>query len=300
MEVTEQADLIGPDGEICDLAFAPDGKLLAAVGTDEAVWVWSLPSRELLLLIEPDAGKLQAVSFSPDGKRFAVGAEDGGLRCWNLDGTLLWELVAHSASLRTLAFTPSGNLITGGSDGTIRLWEPQTAEPELVLSTGGFPVTALSLASIGGRLAVATERSWSQAENRGWSEAQVWDLETGSRQRSLEHPFSIDTIAFSPDRTLLVTGGADKALRIWDADRGVLFHTLEDHEGALLSAAFTPDGRHLATAGWDEWLFIWEAATWSQALVLQDDEVWGPLAFSPNAQILAAANTRGVQLFHVK
>ncbi len=67
---------------------------------------------------------------------------------------------------------------------------------------------------------------------------------------------AVDTLAFSPDGSLLVTGSW-RQLKIWDMTNGNLLTTLEGHSSWILSAEFSPDSRILATASLDGTLWLW-------------------------------------------
>src|SRR5262249_32277404 len=65
--------------------------------------------------------------------------------------------------------------------------------------------------------------------------------------------------AFSPDSRLLVTGGHDGVVRVWDAVTGRPVVQLEAHNGDVGSIAFSSDGRWLVTGGWNLAL-VWDVA----------------------------------------
>jgi WD40 repeat protein len=52
---------------------------------------------------------------------------------------------------------------------------------------------------------------------------------------------------FSQDGTMLLTGGFDSTLRLWDARTGALLRELPKEEGYVSDAAFSPDGNRLAS-----------------------------------------------------
>ena len=74
--------------------------------------------------------------------------------------------------------------------------------------------------------------------------AQVAPLETYGRLPNLEN------VALSPDGSVLASGGADKAAKLWDVtgDKPTLLQKLEGHEGHVNAVAFSPDGKWIACA----------------------------------------------------
>ena len=59
---------------------------------------------------------------------------------------------------------------------------------------------------------------------------------------------AVQSAAFSPDGSRIVTASWDKTARIWDAATGKEIAVLRGHEGAVCSAAFSPDGSRIVTA----------------------------------------------------
>jgi WD40 repeat protein len=58
----------------------------------------------------------------------------------------------------------------------------------------------------------------------------VWDAQTGQPLLSLEgHTGWVYSVAFSPDGKRLVSGSADKMLKVWDAETGRALRALEGH-----------------------------------------------------------------------
>jgi WD40 repeat protein len=127
------------------VAFTPDGRLLVAAvhspGNDW-VWklqisdlkssrpwklrVWDLKSREPVQTIAAHGRRIQCLAISPDGKVTASGGDDEMLRLWETaTGKELACWHGPAESITNVTFAEGGtSLITGSSDGTVRLWAP--------------------------------------------------------------------------------------------------------------------------------------------------------------------------------
>jgi RNA polymerase sigma factor (sigma-70 family) len=165
------------NGEVRDLAFSPDGKLLAAGRHDYAVQVWDLAAglplavaaqwNEGLKVKHSLHGLHARVAFSPDGRMLAVGRPDGSVTLWELaTGRRRLRMPGHADAVMGLAFAPDGRTLAGaGDDGTVRLWDAATGR-ELDKKAG--------------------------------------------------HRGSVRSLALSPDGKLLATGGGDTTALLWD------------------------------------------------------------------------------------
>ena len=111
----------------------------------------------------------------------------------------------------------------------------------------------------------------------------------------------VNSVAFSPDGTRLVTGNRDQTVRLWDAQRGQpIGEPLRGHEGWVSSVAFSPDGKRLVSGSYDRTVRLWDTQSGQplgKPLRGHDDEV-NSVAFSPDgARIVSGSRDQTVRLW---
>ncbi|MBZ0172753.1 MAG: serine/threonine protein kinase, partial [Phycisphaerales bacterium] len=128
-------------------------------------------------------------------------------------------------------------------------------------------------------------------QHRGWE----WFWLDASRDVSLAeltgHTGWIQSAAFSPDGTRIVTASLDSTARVWDAGTGVSLTELTGHTGHVQSASFSPDGTRIVTASRDNTARVWDAAT-GQTLAELTGHTGSVLsaAFSPDGTRIVTAS----------
>ena len=66
------------------------------------------------------------------------------------------------------------------------------------------------------------------------------------------------TLLFSPDGRQVLTGGADRSVRLWDLDQGKEIERFGRHSDAITGLAFWQDGRHVLAGSRDAAVRVWQ------------------------------------------
>jgi RNA polymerase sigma factor (sigma-70 family) len=172
-----------------DMAFSPDGRLLATADADWKVRLLDTATGKLRHTLEGHGGVVLGVAFSPDGKTLVSGGFDHTARVWDVPSGKELRALGTKGNVWAVAFSPDGKLVaTGGSvradavrAGEVVLWNTSTWEKQSMLPDQKTGVAALAFApgneSI---LAVATEGG---AEGKPSGTVQLWRLADVLRQK---------------------------------------------------------------------------------------------------------------------
>ena len=224
-----------------------------------------------------------------DDSRIATGSRDNTLVVWTrVPGTTQWEAVAtlpgHEASVADLATLGGGSgLVSASFDGTGMVWNLKSYSPVSRLS--GHTDKVCAVASSGSIVVTgswdATARVWigvggpglaygSQAETATFShdDDNGWDLAaaTFSPGPVLEgHDGSVLCLALDTrvqDSAALYSGGADKTIRIWNAQDWSPVGVLRGHTDVVRALALVGgEGDRLASVANDTTLRIWSVGS---------------------------------------
>jgi hypothetical protein len=225
--------LRGPPGRVTDLAFSPDGRLIAsATAGDSSVTVWDTATGEDVLSLR-HTQSVEDVAFSPDGRRIASASGDMTVRLWDAaTGRAVRVLHGHTHFVNGVRFTPDGRqLVSVSLDGTIRTWDVATGREVRVLNAGAGPITEMALSPDGRRVATGHDHPAGIAK--------VWDLVTGRALLEVGTR-GVHTLAFSPDGRRLAICSVSNGVVVHDAATGQ--EVLEARRGGGRPSAPTATG----------------------------------------------------------
>jgi WD40 repeat protein len=134
--------LEGHTDQVRCVAFVPGGGLPSG-SRDGTVRLWDCRKGVAKGAVYPEVGTVAAVAFGAAGGQIAIAGER--LRVRQADGAFR-QLPGHQGPVACVAFAADGGrLLSGGSDGTVRLWRSADGEELACFGGDGGPVQAVAL-----------------------------------------------------------------------------------------------------------------------------------------------------------
>jgi WD40 repeat protein len=226
-----------------DIAFSPDGRLLAS---SEAIW--DVERKQVVHALT--RGRYGPVAFSPDGSILAVAYFGQPIKLFDVaSGQVMRTLDDHAGvHVHSIDFSPDGKILAFGGhlNGEVTLWDVENGHIVRTFahdSRSSFHGLAFSP---DGRLlaSAATERT-----------AKVWDVASGQVVHTMLGTGCYG-VTFSPDGNLVATAGCGRAVKLWDVASGRELRSLT-HADEVMSVAFSPDGSLLASGCYDGQVYLW-------------------------------------------
>jgi len=252
-----------PSGGVLSLAYSPSGSLLAAgnqlgseaEGYSGNIDIWYVPNWEPWRVINDYTRAITSIDFSQDGMLFMAAftnpdENDNSLAIWD---TRTWEITQtlKTGSVLEIALSPDGKLVASTPDRyAVNIWQTKTGVLRRTIHTSFTGAVSQIVFSPDGKTIAAGSYDGT---------ARIWDVETGALLHDINTGSVVDSLAYSPDGTILASGGGyqNSAVQLWDTASGALLRLLEGHPNAVVSLAFSPDSRLLASGSYDGTLRLW-------------------------------------------
>jgi WD40 repeat protein len=299
---------VSESGVVRDLAFSPDGELLACA-VEDTVLLLSVPEMKVVRTLKAGTsqvvpcGPLRCVAFTPDGAGVAAGSAreesvdvEESVFLWNVKtGRLMRTFSHHDKTARSLdgfgisslGITPDGRLlITGCANKTVGVWDVASGRKLRLLRGHARPVTQVAVSGDGRWIAAGDQKR----------DVRVWNSKTWKETRLLRAREDwVGALTFASD-ALLAGGDASGIFQIWDLESG---NTLEMHQvsGAISSIACSPIDPVSAVTTDAGLLSFWKQGSATPLLMSKVSDKVLHVAFAPDGRLLATGGSQSVKLF---
>ena len=233
-----------PDEQLA-VSFSPDGKFLAAGGTNQLVEVWRVGGHaaadlQLAATLKTHTGWITGLAFTPDSKVLASSSLDQHVKIWDTaDWTEKLELPQNpNGAINGVAYSPEGDLlafaVAGAEERALRTWFARNAFEELDPARRNVRVQTRALDT--GTclpLAVAFLATPPTGQSRLLAACSDRNVRIMARGGGLQATLAgatdwVYAVAASPDGKSIAAASADGAVRIWNPTGKLLFTLREE------------------------------------------------------------------------
>jgi WD40 repeat protein len=241
-------------GSVTDVAFSPKEQLLAASLCTSfssefeclqgEIRLWNVADGQVVRVWGKEhKAPITEIEFSPDGQMLVSIDVQSQARLWRVStGEEVWKLEDVRAPA---AFSPDGKVLAlNGSDG-VTLWSLEDRQVLAVIES--FAAYDMVFSADGQVLITSN-----------FDEIQFWGITTKKLLRRLTwHTDLVLALGLSSKGDRLVSGSADRTIKLWRMEDGSLIGSLFGYTGEVTSVAFSPDDKFVISNG-DDGIAVWD------------------------------------------
>ena len=95
------------------------------------------------------------------------------------------------------------------------------------------------------------------------------------------HTGEVNSVVFSSDGALLLSGSDDRTVKLWDVQTGGVIKTFSGHNDWVISVSISADCTTIASMSWDDTLRLWNTKTGKCYHTISCEYAVGNVSFSP-------------------
>lgn len=162
------------------------------------------------------------------------------------------RMIEHDDTVSSVALADGGRrIVSGCSDGTVRVWDREAGACAKVLEGHSGAVTSVAASASGDRVVSGSSDGT----------VRIWDAPTERVSHVLKHRTGVNAVALAPDAQWLVSSTADGEIHAWSAVRGQDLGIVGRHADRAGCVAIGPDGAWVVSGGYDDVVRMWNVQT---------------------------------------
>ena len=217
--------------------------------------------------------------------------------------SLVTTLLGHSAAINSIDLSPDNKwLISGSKDETLRLWNLENYSNTKTLSNFGYSVKRVKFNAKGDKFLAASFEVFSEFDflkfkkirakknahttfletctyspndefilTSSWRDKTlvVWKAASFKKQSETSEVTWVDNAIFNKASNLIISGGHDNRIKIWDVATGGLIKEFAGHDDWVYDICLSPDEKYIYSASLDKTIKVWDIASGKQIATLK-------------------------------
>ncbi|KAH6689616.1 U3 small nucleolar RNA-associated protein [Plectosphaerella plurivora] len=235
-----------------------------------------------LAKIEGDGEAISTLTLTPSGSHLIVCSRSLSMKIYALttseDGTIeatpVRSVKPHTTPVVVLAVDRTSTLLaTGGTDGTIKVWDIAGGYVTHTFRGPSVLVSALRFFDVAARASETTPAK-SKKGKKTEEEEKPAEAEAGTQFR-------------------LVSGSQNGEVKVWDLNRRKAIATLDSHVSDIQGIDYSPEQQALVTAGRDKTIVWWDVRSWKQRHISPCLELVEAVGFADEGRLTFSAGAKG-------
>lgn len=212
----EKSPLAEQEWQVSTAAFAHKSNLLACGDSEGTLYVWDGQQQHTRHTLKAHQDWVHSITFSPDEKLLASITRYGPeSRLWDVESGEAIETFPDRTY--PITFSLCSRMIAGGGRHGILLWDVKRAETLLTIPLSETDGWLDSLAFSPCSRYLASGSGWRRGIGIKKVAIRLWNVASGENIATFRgHPTDIQSLAFSPDGTILASGGYGGTIMLWD------------------------------------------------------------------------------------
>ncbi len=282
----------GHASTVLDLAFSPDGNILASSGADNKIVLWDMISSKQMNILSGHNAAVNSISIHPNKNIIASASDDATVKIWEYpSGKLLTTYHFFETKVKAVTFSPDGKQLACGSE-FVYLIDMETKKHIKLAQHAKSTFNALAYSNDGVFLAFGEKNAkknyvYNLSSKKIVKEFKIKSKKllfsadnssvyiAGNRGIVMKKPLfktkgktskfkqlagyswnSFNSIVIYKD--CLVAANTDNLIYIYNKKSGKKIEILKAHSDDVMALAVNKKGRYVASAGKDRTIIIWD------------------------------------------
>ncbi|NVO04095.1 MAG: caspase family protein [Bacteroidetes bacterium] len=241
----------GHSAWVNNLSLSDDGKRLITGSYNKQAKLWDLTTGKQIRNFSGQTDCISSVAISPNNDFALTGSIDKTTWLWDLSNGKVKQTFASNDFITSIKFLDSGQKVLLGTAGEeVNSYNISSAAIDNKYKVG-IGINSIAVDSKNEKIATASFYGLS-----------IFDKKTGDLLKNINnHKDGALCVAFSADSKFLASGGADKLVKLYDANSFKEIFTFTGHTDEIYGIAFSDDGNIIASASNDYTVKLWDVKT---------------------------------------